>query len=149
MLLRLIVFVGPLLLAACTYDTKLSASENLELQEIRKYWSDMDDDSILKAVVYNNPEELARQSIASGDDRLIGLAMGYKATEDDVSPFGVKCEKPTVLNPVVFGCVPPPMVVFKQITRYNLAVISSPNYSNELNCVPDTEKTRWLAELAQ
>lgn len=133
-----LVLLSLLLLAACG-DPALSRNENATLREIRAQFREDAEarSSTLYPVLSGNPEKLAEQAAHKGDFRLIGLAIGYHATKEHAFAFGVECTAPVEMKTAVLGCMPPPPVVFRQVMRYNVALIRQPGFPKDKVCKPD------------
>lgn len=104
------------------------------------------DDALEYRIIFESPEKLAAQAAAANDNRLIALAMGYQASAADAKePFLIKCSKDAdiPLYAAVYGCVPPPLSVFKLLARYNDAMISNTASPYKGICRAD-EDTRKL-----
>lgn len=104
------------------------------------------DDNLEHRIIFESPEKLAQEAAAANDTRLISLAMGYQASAADAKePFLIKCDKGAdiPLRPIVYGCVPPPLSVFKLLARYNDAMISNTASPYKGICRTD-EDTRKL-----
>ena len=102
----------------------------------------MDKESILYQLLYEDPEKLAQKAIEEKDFRLISVAMGYKASEDDAKIIGLTCDNPPPTQSVVFGCVPPPSINFKLMLMYNTALAAHPEFPQR--CVTDEEMKEKL-----
>jgi hypothetical protein len=143
------LLLSVLLLCSCA-DPALSRQDNWWLREIRNHWFDEKGtkDSILYHLVTERPPRLAEKAAQDGDFRLISLAMGYHATEKDATIFGVECTEPVETKPVVFGCVPPPPVIFRQIMRYNTTLIRHLEFPAAHNCRPDGRAEEVLNKMS-
>ena len=146
-LAKIFLIVLLVFLSGCVHKD-LTQQEYSFLQLLRNHWPEKKADSnpVLKELIYKNPEKLAKEDVRKGDFKLIALAMGYRAGEEDAETFGVKCEKPVETKKVVFGCVPPPPVLFKLMIDYNLAMIQRPGFPGEYGCKADEEVIKGIEE---
>lgn len=85
-------------------------------------------------LITGDPVGLAKQASRRGDFRLIGMAMGYGARAADAEPFAVACSFPVATQDIVFGCVPPPTVVFKMMLAYNQTLVREPAFPYRDRC---------------
>jgi hypothetical protein len=138
-----------LLLCACA-DPALTQQDNYVLQRMRNS-AEVDEKQkshIIYRLVHGNPEQLAEQAASKGDFRLISLTMGYMADKRSASVFAVECSKPVETQSVVFGCVPPPSIIFKLMLRYNEALVQHPNFPQKENCKMDDRDYELIETLA-
>jgi len=108
------------------------------------------EDNLEYRLIFESPEKLAQQAAAAHDTRLISLTMGYQASAADAKePFLVKCRKDAdiPLHPVVYGCVPPPLFVFKLLARYNDAMIANPAFPYKGICSADEDTRKMYTEM--
>jgi hypothetical protein len=118
------------------------------LQEIRRYQSEKYTKPLYYyRLLHENPVQLAKKAAERGDYRLLSLAMGDKASSQDASVFGVKCSVPVRTKPLVFGCVPPPTVVFKLMQRFNIALIQQPGFPYKEACKEDESVTATMRKM--
>jgi hypothetical protein len=72
--------------------------------------------------------------------------MGYHATEKNAVIVGVKCSQPVETKSVIFGCVPPPIVIFKLMQRYNTALIRQSGFPANQDCKVDEKYEKEMKE---
>lgn len=144
LLLVLILFPG------CVNDPGLNKVEKYELQTLKKAWrGDNSRNNMIYHVISDNPEMLAQKAVKENDYRLIGVAGGYMASEEDIEPLAVTCNVEVEQNPVVFGCVGIPDVVLKQMIRYNKAMISMPSSPYAGACSMDEEVVQKMDDMSK
>ncbi|MDB5477847.1 MAG: hypothetical protein JWM96_342 [Alphaproteobacteria bacterium] len=130
----------PCLLYACV-SVPLTEKDKKSLYELRQMLSQKDfkEPNFLFSLVEGNPVHLASEAAKKEDYRLIALGMGYHATEKDASVVGLSCAGPVKTQNLVFGCIPPPVVTFKLMAQYNLALRQQPGFPKEAQCTVDTK----------
>jgi len=148
-------------LAACLHSkealpinafwSEADQKEMLAFRKDMKRFQPQEGDSLQDRLLFESPEKLAEEFIAKGDYRLLSLAMGYKASEKDaIDPFLIKCSQSVPVQPLVFGCVPPPLFMFKTFARYNDRILAEPSFPHKSLCTPDKEGreefTEWEKE---
>ncbi|MFN7113251.1 MAG: hypothetical protein ACK4PK_02720 [Alphaproteobacteria bacterium] len=121
--------------------------EMLAFRKGMKRFKPQESDGLQDKLIFESPEKLAEESIAKGDYRLLSVAMGYKASEKDaIDPFLIQCSQSVPVQPLVFGCVPPPLFMFKTFARYNDRILAEPTFPHKSLCAPDLKGKKEFAE---
>lgn len=139
-----------LLLSGCA-ASELSRQDSADLQRLREVWTRdaSQQRDIIYDVIMSDPADLAAQSAARGDYRVIALAIGYKARPENAQPVGVECsgKGKAPVQPLTMGCVPPPPVLYRQMSAFNRALIMQPQFPANAGCRIDdkfdTEMQEW------
>lgn len=121
-----------------------------QLSQIRRSWATNSTEgkkSLLEDLVKKEPSKLAKNAARNGDYRPIGLAMGYHAGEADAAPFALECKKPVETQNIVFGCVPPPGVIFKLMLDYNMTLLDQPGFPSENECTISEEAKKEIIHM--
>lgn len=130
-----------LFVTACTSPvgwTNEDYSELLRLQKIIPENTDLGKNAIMADLIHHNPVELAHTAANENNYSLIGLAMGYQASEEDAKILGLQCNQDVPIQPIVFGCMPPTeQVLYKQMVRYNLAMYKNDKFPYKEMCEID------------
>lgn len=146
-----LLFCMTVMLCGCvTSHTSYMTKKDLsDLSEIQRAWAQQppQEPSVLDRLVNGNPAQLAKESAKSGDYRLIGIAMGYGAQEKDAKPLAIECGSPVETQNVVFGCVPPPEVIFKLMLDYNVTLLRQPDFPSQSGCRISEEAEKAMREM--
>ena len=117
----------------------LSSMERAEKAEIDAEKASMspeerDDRALFRALMIEDPVELALKSASVGNYKLLGATMGYHAKAENASPAGFVCKVKPPMRADVYGCMPPPWLgaTSKLMEEYNFALIQMPGFPNDV-----------------
>jgi hypothetical protein len=89
---------------------------------------------------------VAKQAHKKGDNRLIAVAMGFEASEQQAKILGFICSAPVETIKIVYHCMVPENVYFKMMLEYNKTLLEQPNFPHKDICKMDKKAFQEIAE---